>query len=193
MKDRRNASQIKNINMFKRMGRGKGNWGTELDAQMALEFSENEWEMETESDVSMTVAEVAVVKGEEVASKSATDATEEKPEDVEIRRNKKGYRILEIERNFGLTATQKQAATKENQQPAAESGDDSKKESPDTSTAPTKEAGSEVKTPVKSQEELQKAAALRFKQKGPAWGKVAEAVKKVKLSPIKEELKQKCQ
>jgi len=188
MKDRRNASQIKNINMFKRLGRGKGNWGTELEAQMIAVDSENVWEMdinETETeDVIMAVADVEVAKSEDAGSKpDDTDIKKEKLDKPAVRRNKRGYQILEIERNFEVRASEKEVVASEEQAPAA--SDEAKKQTP---------ASADVKTEVKGLdakrlEDLRKAAASRFKEKGAAWG----GIKKQKVSPIKEELKQKYQ
>jgi len=183
MKDRRNASQIKNVYMMKRMGTGKGNWGTDLEGQMMAVDSEYIWEMDTNEteteDVVMAVAgaEVEVAKSGDAASKTdTTDAKKEEPEKAVVRRNKKGHIILEIVRNFGVRSSKKEAVASEEQGPDA--GDEAKKRS-----AKPKETGLDAK----KLEELRKAAALRFKKKGAAWG----GVKKQKVSPIKEELKQK--
>jgi len=208
MKDRRDASIIKNNIAFKRMGSGKGNWGTELDAQMNFEEFGMDLEMETEvgPDIfALTSADLQPAEGDVTDSKAdETAAGEDKPKEVEVRRNRKGYQILEIERSFELRASQKVAeVSKENQDPAVEEGkadvapaktEEAKKAAEDAAPAKDKGTGAEVKVPVKTAdtEALQKAAALRFKKKGPAWGIVkTEAAEKPKLSPIKEELKQK--
>merc|ERR1719320_1037256 len=155
---------------------------------------DNEWEMETiemetetsaMTDAEVEVAEMEVVKVEEAAPEPAT-ATKEEKEEIKVRRNKRGYMILEFERNFGLRASQvKEEDETENQDPAA--GDKTKR-------GPAKAGDASVAAPPepdKKLEELRKTAALRFKEKGPAWGASAGGVKKQKLSPIKEELKQK--
>merc|ERR1719320_1926979 len=150
----------------------------------------NEWEMETiemETETSTkTPAEVEVLEVEEAAPEPATAATKEEKEEIKVRRNKRGYMILEFERNFGLRASQvKEEVETENQDPAA--GDKTKR-------GPAKAGDATVAAPPepdKKLEELRKTAALRFKEKGPAWGASAGGVKKQKLSPIKEELKQK--
>merc|ERR550534_3443164 len=74
--------------------------------------SENIWEMDTNEseteNVTMTTVEVEAVKSEDVDSKPVTaDAKEEKPEVVAVQRTKRGYKILEIERNFEVRASQK--------------------------------------------------------------------------------------
>jgi len=195
MKDRRNASQIKNINMLKRMGSGKGNWGTELQAQMMADDSEYIWETDiNESETTTTsvaAAEEEEAKSKEVASESiTTEAKEDKLEEAEVRKNKKGYVILNIERNFGGRGSLlKEDVADENQDP--NKGDEADKKEPDLAAVKKREEALLAKV-VKSQEELQKSAALRFKKKGPAWGKAGEgATEKPKKSTIKEELKQK--
>jgi len=78
----------------------------------------------------------------------------------------------------------------------AKETEEAKKLTDDVVPAKAKETGAEAGVSVKTPDtkELQKAAALRFKKKGPAWGIVrAEAAKNPKLSPIKEELKQRGQ
>merc|ERR550534_1859157 len=48
-----------------------------------------------------------------------TAAGGDKPEEVQVQRNRKGYQILEIQRNFELRVSQKPAeVSKENQDPA---------------------------------------------------------------------------
>jgi len=171
-------------------------------------------EMETEvgPDIfALTSADLQPAEGDISDPKAdATAAGGDKPVEVEVevRRNRKGYQILEIERNFELRASQKLAeVAKENQDPTvgeveakavtkdvAPAKTEAKKAAEDTATAKAEGTGAEAKVPVKTPdtEELQKAAALRFKKKGPAWGIVkTEAAEKPKLSPIKEELKQK--
>merc|ERR1719233_1885855 len=140
-------------------------------------------DIEIETDIgpdifALTSADLEPAKGDVSDAKADTTAAGgDKPKEVEVRRNRKGYQILEIERSFEIRASQKLLeASKENQAPAVEA-------------AQTKVS---VKTP--DTKELQKAAALRFKKKGPAWGiERTEAAKKPKLSPIKEELKKKGQ
>jgi len=182
MKDRRNASQIKNVYMMKRMGTGKGNWGTDLEGQMMAVDSEYIWEMDTNEteteDVIMAVpeAEVEVAKSKDAGSKTDTkEAKKEEPKEAVVRRNTRGYQILEIVRNFGVRSSKKEAVASEEQ--VADAGDKSKKKS----------AAKETGLDAKRLAELRKAAALRFKKKGAAWG----GVKKQKVSPIKDELKQK--
>lgn len=200
MKDRRDASIIKNNNTLKRMGMGKGNWGTELDAQMMYEFEEFGLDMETESEenemetVESTASPLQPEQGDASASKADKAANEAKAE-TKVLRNRKGYKILEIVRNFEPRASQMKVAEilKENQDPTA-GGDESTKVKQDSKAAAGKPSGGTSKTSVKSPDskELQKAAALRFKKKGPAWGITpTEDAKKAKLSPIKEVLKQK--
>jgi len=212
MKDRRDASIIKSNNAFKRMGSGKGNWGTELDAQMNVEEFGIDIEMEIEAgpDIfALSSSDMQPAEGDVSEPKAdATAADGDKPKEVEVRRNRKGYQILEIERSFELRASQKLAkVSKENQDPAVEGGEaktvtkdvapaktEAKEAAEDAAPAKAKGADAEAKVPVKTPDtkKLQEAAALRFKQKGPAWGIVkTEAAEKPKLSPIKEELKQK--
>merc|ERR1719320_837951 len=152
---------------------------------------DNEWEIETneiETAASkMTTSEEQIAKVEEAAPEPAGVNAKEEKKEVKVRRSKRGYMILEFERNFGVMARQLQdePIESENQDPVA--GDKTKRGPPEagnaSKAAPTK--------PDKKLEELRKAAALRFKEKGPAWGYGAGGVKKQKLSPIKEELKQK--
>merc|ERR1719397_320656 len=151
----------------------------------------------TSTDLQPAEGDVSDPKADETA------AGEDKPEEVEVRRNRKGYQILDIERNFELRASQKLAeVTKENQDPAVEEDkadaavaekEEAKKAAEDAVPAKDKGAGAEAKVPVKTADttELQKAAALRFKKKGPAWGIVKTEAVKPEVSPIKEELKQK--
>jgi len=215
MKDRRDASIIKNNNAFKRMGTGKGNWGTELDAQMMVEEVKLDIEIETDigPDIfALTSADLEPAKGDVSDAKADTTAAGgDKPKEVEVRRNRKGYQILEIERSFEIRASQKLLeASKENQAPAVEGEqtkvatkdaapaktEEAKKATEDAPPAKEKEAEAETKVSVKTPDtkELQKAAALRFKKKGPAWGIVrTETAKNPKLSPIKEELEQRGQ
>jgi len=196
IKDRRDASIIKNNNTLKRMGMGKGNWGTELDAQMMFEEFGNDMEMETEESEMETFALTAAPEQEDTSGTKAdtTAAKEDKPDEPKVLRNIKGYKILEIVRNFEPRARQMKMAevSKENQDPEA-GGDDLGKAKEDSKAATGKPSGGTSKTSVKSPDtkKLQEAAALRFKKKGPAWGITPkEDAKKPKLSPIKEELKQ---
>jgi len=104
MKDRRDASIIKNNNALKRMGSGKGNWGTELDAQMMVEEVVLDIEMETDigPDIfALTSADFQPAKGDVSDTRAGvTAAGGDKPEEAKVRRNRKGYQILEIERSF---------------------------------------------------------------------------------------------
>merc|ERR1719397_1095463 len=186
----------------------------------------------TETDVgpalfALKSADLRPAQEDVLDTKADATAGGDKPE-VEVRRNRKGYQIIEIERNFELRISQqllqvskenqdfpavkgeqtkmktkdappaKTEATKktiENATPAKdkETGE-AKKAAEDAESALAKEAGAESKVSVKTPdtEELQKAAALRFKKKGPAWGiERTEAAKKPKLSPIREELHKK--
>jgi len=196
MKDRRDASIIKNNNALKRMGMGKGNWGTELDAQIFFEEFGNDMEMETEEIEMETFAlTAATLQGDTSGTKADTVATEDKLDETKVLRNRKGYKILEIVRNFEPRASQikKAEVLEENQGPDA-GGDESNKSKEDSKLATGKPSGGTSITSVKSPDtkELQKAAALRFKKKGPAWGITPkEDAKKPMLSTIKEELKQK--
>merc|ERR1719259_1285191 len=67
--------------------------------------SENIWEMDIDEGdtaiVTVPVAEAEKAKSKDFGSESITaDAKEDKPEEAEVRKNKKGYVILNIERNF---------------------------------------------------------------------------------------------
>merc|ERR550534_118551 len=133
---------------------------------MALELSGNDWEIETnemETDAStFPVADVKPAKGEEDASKTTgtdaaekevakdewaeiqktdVEANEEKPVEAKTKR-KRGYKILEFVRNFGLTFTQKKkkAASVEKEDPDAveESKEKSKVSEEDTKEAEAK-------------------------------------------------------
>jgi len=197
IKDRRDASIIKNNNTLKRMGMGKGNWGTELDAQIFFEEFGNDMEMETEETEMETFASTAAtLQGDTSGTRADTTAArEDKPDETKVLRNRKGYKILEIVRNFEPRASQIKMTEilEENHGPDA-GGDESEKAKEDSKLATGKPSGGTSKTSVKSPDttELQKAAALRFKNKGPAWGITPkEDAKKPKLSAIKEELKQK--
>jgi len=207
VKDRRSASfPVKSID--KKMGHGKGNWGSELDAQMR--------EMETNGTDIITAAEWEAIYEEQLGFKSVSaPGKENKLGKVTGRQKKKSRKILQIVRNFGERATQKkgEAATAENDDhvagydktknaPADSVGDAAKKLSAvkeavekkgatseearvkATDTAKAKDAPGCVKTFTK----------FRFNKKGPAWGQVAEGdKKKEKLPSIKELLKQKSQ
>merc|ERR1719397_442879 len=141
-----------------------------------------EVEFENQREMENRVSAMKAAKKEKVDYKAvSTPAQEVKPDKATERRNKKGYKILEFVRNFGLRTSLKkeEQAVEENLAPAA--GDKNA----------NKAKGSAV---VKGIIGDFKAAALRFKKKGPAWGQVGTGeVKKQKLSPIKEVLKQKSQ
>merc|ERR1719285_805461 len=152
-------------------------------------FEEFGLDMEMDT-VAITAAPLQPQQGNTSAA-----AKEDKPEETKVLRNRKGYKILEIVRNFEPRASQMKIAEvlKENQDPTA-GGDESKKEIEDSKAAAGKPSGGTSKKSVKppDSKELQQAAALRFKKNGPAWGITPkEDAKKAKLSPIKEELKQK--
>merc|ERR1719397_139911 len=171
----------------------------------------------TETDVgpalfALKSADLRPAQEDVLDTKADATAGGDKPE-VEVRRNRKGYQIIEIERNFELRISQQLLqVSKENQDFPAVKGEqtkmktkdappakakatgEAKKAAEDAESALAKEAGAESKVSVKTPdtEELQKAAALRFKKKGPAWGiERTEAAKKPKLSPIREELHKK--
>jgi len=189
-------------------------------------------DIEVETDVgpdifALTSADLQPAQGDVSDTKpDATAADGDKAVEVEVRRNRKGYQILEIERNFEIRASQKVVeVSKEDQDPTIEGekaetatkdvapatteeekkistpvkekeAEEAKEPTKDVAPDKTKETGSEPKVSIKTPDskELQKAAALRFKKKGPAWGIVrTEAPEKSKLSPIKEELEQRGQ
>merc|ERR550517_2237225 len=145
-------------------------------------------DLEMETDVgpdifALTSADLQPAEGDGSDQKAdAAAAGGDKPEEVQVRRNRKGYQILEISRNFELRASQKPAeVSKENQDPAVENGkvdvapaetEEAKKAAENAAPAEAKGTGTEAKVAVKTPdtEALQKAAALRFKKKGPAWG-----------------------
>merc|ERR550517_848078 len=143
-----------------------------------------EMEIEAGPDIfALTYADLQPAEGDVSESKAdATAADGDKPKEVEVRRNRKGYQILEIERSFELRASQKVAeVSKENQDPAVEGDEaktltkdvtpaktEAKKAAEDAAHAKAKGADAEAKVPVKTPDikKLQEAAALRFKQKG---------------------------
>merc|ERR550534_1738101 len=151
--------------------------------------SEYIWEMDTNEswteNTTMAVTEAESEKSKDAGSKEVTsDAKEKKPVEAAVRRTKKGHMILEIKRTFEVRASQEKEISAEETQDKAE------KNEPDEETEKKKEEAVLAKA-VKSQEELRKSAALRFKKKGPAWGQVASGdAKKEVASPIRDELKQ---
>merc|ERR1719193_1002375 len=67
---------------------------------MVAEESEYLWEMDTDEtekeDATMAVAEIEIEKSEDAGSKTVTtEAKDDEPEKAAVRRNKRGYRILE--------------------------------------------------------------------------------------------------
>jgi len=191
MRDRRDASIIKNNISLKRMGTGKGNWGTELDAQMMFEKFGMDMEMETAEVGPEIIAMTSFELQPEKVITDAAAADKEEPKEVPVRRNSKGYQILEFPRNFELRASQnKTEASKENKDPAM--AEPKVEEALENEAAAEKKAsGAEAKVSAKMPDtkELWKAAVLRFKKKGPAWGiALTGDAKEVKSSPIKEEL-----
>merc|ERR1711920_17590 len=90
-----------------------------------------------------------------------TGAKEDKPDEPKVLRNRKGYKILEIVRNFEPRASQIKMTEilEENQGPDA-GGDESEKAKEDSKLATGKPSGGTSKTSVKSPDttELQKAA-----------------------------------
>jgi len=191
MRDRRDASIIKNNIAFKRMGTGKGNWGTELDAQMTFEELGLDLEMEAVELGPEIIAMSSLELKPEQAETDAKGADDKKPQEAKVQKNRKGYQIIEFKRNFELRPSEKKAeVAKENKDPA-EGETVEKKVSVKPPAAKSKDSGAEAKVSVKMPDtkELQKAAALRFKKKGPAWGIELKELKEVKSSPIKEELK----
>merc|ERR1719419_1560565 len=110
-----------------------------------------EMEIEAGPDIfALTSADLQPAEGDVSEPKAdATAADGDKPKEVEVRRNRKGYQILEIERSFELRASQKLVeASKENQDPAVEEGkadvapaktEEAKKASEDA--APAKDKG----------------------------------------------------
>jgi len=191
IRDRRDASIIKNNNALKRMGTGKGNWGTELDAQMTFEELGLDLEMETVELGPEIIAMSSLELKSKQAETDAKGADEEKPKEAKMQKNRKGYQILEFTRNFELRPSEKKVeVAKENKDPATGKTEE-KKVSGKPPAAEGKDSGAEVKLSVKMPDtkELQKAAALRFKKKGPVWGIEPKEQKEVKSCPIKEELK----
>jgi len=204
VKDRRSASSpVKNID--KKMGHGKGNWGSELGAQIH--------EMETNENDHITAAEWEAIYEKQSSFKSVSaPGKENKLEKATGRLNKKGRKILQFVRNFGVRATQQkgEAATPENEDhvagkttknvPADSVGDEAKKlsvkEAEDKKGATSEEASVKATDTAKAKDApgCVKTSTFRFNKKGPAWGKVAEGdKKKEKLPSIKELLKQKSQ
>merc|ERR1719233_2864961 len=124
---------------------------------MAFE-SENIWEMvmnETETeDSTMAVAVTEVAKSEDPGSKTViTDAEEDKPEEAAVRLNNRGYRILEIVRNFGVRGSKKEeVVASENQAPAA--GNEAKKQTSASADAKTKGTGLDPGASAKRLEDL---------------------------------------
>merc|ERR1719317_784399 len=82
---------------------------------------DNKWDVETiEMETETSTAEVEVAKVEEAAAEPAVaDSKEEKKEEVKVQRNKRGYMILEFERNFELRENQikEETVETENQDP----------------------------------------------------------------------------
>merc|ERR1719233_1150937 len=155
----------------------------ELDAQMTFEKFGMDLEMET-VEVGPEIIAMTSLELQPEEAEADTAGDEEKPKEAEVRRNRKGYQILEFERSFELRASQKTEESKENKDPAVA-------ETKVKKATETKASGTEAKVAAKipDNEELQKAAALRFKKKGPAWGiATTGGAKEVKSSPIKEEL-----
>merc|ERR1719397_547626 len=141
-----------------------------------------EVEFENQREMENRVSTMKAAKKEKDDSKAvSTPGREVKPDKATERRNKKGYKILEFVRNFGLRTSQKKEEQAVEENLALTEGDKKAK----------KAKGSTV---VKGIIGDFKAAALRFKKKGPAWGQVGTGdAKKQKLSSIKEVLKQKSQ
>merc|ERR1719427_1407680 len=145
--------------------------------------SEYIWEMDTnESETEntrMAVAEAEPEKSEGAGSKEvSSDAKEKEPVEAVVRRNKKGHMILEIKRPFEVRASQEKEASAEEKQTKSENNE------PDEETEKKKDEAMLAKA-VKSQEELRKSAALRFKKKGQAWGQVASDDAKRKIPSIR--------
>merc|ERR1719193_728821 len=120
-------------------------------------------DIEIETDIgpdifALTSADLEPAKADVSDAKADTTAGGDKPKEVEVRRNRKGYQILEIERSFELRTSQKLLeASKENQAPAVEE-EQTKKATEDAPPAKAKEAGAETKVAIKTpdSEKLQK-------------------------------------
>jgi len=202
VKDRRSASGPLKSN-DKKMGHGRGNWGSELDAQM-----------ETNGNDFITPAEWDAIGEKESGSNSVSaPGKENKIKKATVRLNEKGYKILQFVRNFGVRASQKkdEAATAENEEHVA-GYDETKKLSADSDGGEAKNFSAvkeAVDKKVVTSEKVSVTAAdtakaqsapggaktsstYRFNKQGPAWGQVAARdKKKEKLPSIKELLKQK--
>merc|ERR1719397_922523 len=139
---------------------------------------EEVYEMEMNKAVAVMAAAVEAKK----ADTTVPEAQEDKPVKPTEQRTKKGYKILEFVRNFGSRGSQKEVmAADENQDPEGDK-------------RANRGAAAKASADVKGIKGDFKAAALRFKTKGPAWGQVSGGdAKKQKPSPIKEVLKQKSQ
>jgi len=205
LKDRRSASTpVKNLD--KKMGHGKGNWGSDMDAQMEAESATKTETIETET-LAMTVSEWEASQG---------IATDDKKGETTVRRSRKGYRILNIIRKFELRGSAKKEEPDGGKKEDPTSGDDktqdtaksdgaeSKKPQSATTEDKAKEAtSSTATTDVKAmasdksegkQEVAKTSVKFRFNKTGPAWGQSGGGGdKKEKLPSIKEILKQKSQ
>merc|ERR1719233_2178833 len=114
-----------------------------------MEMESEESEMET---FALTAAPLQPEQGDTSSPKAdATAAKEDKPDEPKVLRNKKGYKILEIVRNFEPRASQMKLAEvlKENQVPDA-AGDELRKTKEDSKAATGKPSGATSKTSGKS-------------------------------------------
>merc|ERR1719193_856925 len=132
---------------------------------MTYEEFGNDMEMETEESEMESFARSAtplqLEQGDTSGTKADTTAVkEDQPDEPKVLRNRKGYKILEIVRNFEPRPSQMKMAEVliENQDPGA-GGDELRKVKEDSKAATGKPSGGTSKTSVKypDTKELQKA------------------------------------